>query len=110
MQKDTLGEDKDLATKISAEYGVNLTTLFLMVPRIEKALSSRYADGYKAGLERAKEIATKYPRQYGCDGKHHGIGTLNCPFTLHHHHDERCQHPCDGISNAIQQELDGGVR
>jgi protein gp37 len=29
-------------------------------------------------------------RQRGCDGKHHGIGTPECPSELHHHHDDRC--------------------
>ena len=28
--------------------------------------------------------------QIGCDGKHHGRGTADCPRELHHHHDDRC--------------------
>jgi hypothetical protein len=31
--------------------------------------------------------------QYGCAGRHHGRGTPDCPFDLHHHHDERCAPP-----------------
>lgn len=31
--------------------------------------------------------------QYGHEGRHHGIGTPDCPRDLHHHHDERCSPP-----------------
>jgi hypothetical protein len=31
--------------------------------------------------------------QYGHAGRHHGIGTPDCPRELHHHHDERCERP-----------------
>jgi len=51
--------------------------------------------------EDAVKVAEKYPRQYGCDGQHWGIGTTDCPKSLHHHHDERCKHPVDGIAQAI---------
>lgn len=31
--------------------------------------------------------------QYGHAGRHHGVGTPDCPRDLHHHHDERCERP-----------------
>ena len=31
--------------------------------------------------------------QWGCDGRHHGIGTPECPRELHHHHDDKCKFP-----------------
>ena len=31
--------------------------------------------------------------QFGCGGMHHGIGSLDCPTTLHHHHDVFCNYP-----------------
>lgn len=31
--------------------------------------------------------------QYGHAGRHHGVGTPDCPRELHHHHDERCEQP-----------------
>lgn len=31
--------------------------------------------------------------QYGHAGRHHGIGTPDCPRELHHHHDEKCEPP-----------------
>jgi hypothetical protein len=31
--------------------------------------------------------------QYGHAGRHHGVGTPDCPRELHHHHDERCEPP-----------------
>lgn len=31
--------------------------------------------------------------QWGHEGRHHGIGTPDCPRDLHHHHDERCDPP-----------------
>jgi len=31
--------------------------------------------------------------QYGHAGRHHGVGTPDCPRELHHHHDERCERP-----------------
>lgn len=31
--------------------------------------------------------------QYGHAGRHHGIGTPDCPRELHHHHDARCEAP-----------------
>jgi hypothetical protein len=30
---------------------------------------------------------------FGCDGLHHGSGSLDCPIELHHHHDEFCHRP-----------------
>lgn len=33
----------------------------------------------------------------GCTGMHRGIGTLDCPLELHHHHDDRCQKGIDWI-------------
>ncbi len=30
---------------------------------------------------------------FGCQGRHNGIGTLECPFESHHHHDEFCKLP-----------------
>ena len=57
---------------------------------------------HKNGMMEAAKIASKYPRQFGCDGKHHGVGTLDCPKEPHHHHDNWCKHPCDGIAKAIK--------
>jgi hypothetical protein len=31
--------------------------------------------------------------QFGCAGRHNGIGSDDCPRTLHHHHDEFCSPP-----------------
>jgi hypothetical protein len=31
--------------------------------------------------------------QFGCAGRHNGIGTDDCPRTLHHHHDDFCPPP-----------------
>jgi hypothetical protein len=28
-----------------------------------------------------------------CSGRHHGVGTDECPRRLHHHHDEKCVDP-----------------
>lgn len=39
--------------------------------------------------------------QYGHAGRHHGIGTPDCPRELHHHHDERCERP-----SANREQLD----
>jgi hypothetical protein len=36
--------------------------------------------------------------QYGHEGRHHGVGTPDCPRDLHHHHDERCERP--GVTAA----------
>ena len=30
---------------------------------------------------------------FGHAGRHHGIGTQDCPMELHHHHDEFCSLP-----------------
>ena len=30
---------------------------------------------------------------FGHAGRHHGIGTKDCPRELHHHHDEFCSTP-----------------
>lgn len=30
---------------------------------------------------------------FGCAGEHSGKGTKDCPFKLHHHHDEFCKYP-----------------
>ncbi|MFA6281254.1 MAG: DUF5131 family protein, partial [Candidatus Omnitrophota bacterium] len=35
--------------------------------------------------------------QRGCSGKHRGIGTPDCPITLHHHHDHRCKMGLDWV-------------
>jgi protein gp37 len=35
--------------------------------------------------------------QRGCDGKHYGIGSNECPKWLHHHHDHRCQKGIDWV-------------
>lgn len=37
--------------------------------------------------------AKRLPRQWGCDGRHYGNGTKECPRELHHHHDEFCKKP-----------------
>lgn len=31
------------------------------------------------------------PVQTGHAGRHHGVGTPECPTDLHHHHDEKCE-------------------
>lgn len=31
--------------------------------------------------------------QFGHDGRHHGVGSEDCPKHLHHHHDEFCAAP-----------------
>lgn len=31
--------------------------------------------------------------QFGCSGKHRGNGSVECPFELHHHHDDCCKLP-----------------
>lgn len=42
--------------------------------------------------------------QYGCAGRHHGIGTPDCPRELHHHHDERCERPgADALTDRRQR-------
>ncbi len=30
---------------------------------------------------------------FGCQGRHNGNGTSECPFESHHHHDEFCKLP-----------------
>jgi hypothetical protein len=30
---------------------------------------------------------------WGCQGRHHGNGTPECPRELHHHHDDFCRRP-----------------
>ncbi len=35
--------------------------------------------------------------QRGCDGQHKGDGSLGCPTTLHHHHDEHCKCGLDWV-------------
>ena len=32
---------------------------------------------------------------FGHGGSHHGVGTSDCPYRQHHHHDEFCQMPTD---------------
>lgn len=42
--------------------------------------------------------------QYGHEGRHHGIGTPDCPRDLHHHHDERCEPPgAAGLADRRQR-------
>lgn len=47
---------------------------------------------------------------FGCGGRHHGVGTKECPKALHHHHDDFCQQPTidelrlAGISYETYQE------
>ncbi len=31
--------------------------------------------------------------QFGCDGRHQGNGSPDCPRVLHHHHDMFCRPP-----------------
>jgi hypothetical protein len=31
--------------------------------------------------------------QWGCNGRHHGNGSPDCPRELHHHHDMFCEPP-----------------
>jgi protein gp37 len=38
-----------------------------------------------------------FARQYGCDGRHRGDGTPDCPRWSHHHHDDRCSAPLDWV-------------
>jgi hypothetical protein len=43
--------------------------------------------------------------QRGHAGQHHGIGTPECPHSLHHHHDERCEEsPQHDISDTPQPQ------
>ncbi len=41
----------------------------------------------EAEVQRLEELNR---RQWGCEGRHRGIGTPTCPFEPHHHHDDRC--------------------
>jgi hypothetical protein len=45
-------------------------------------------------------------RQYGCDGRHHGKGTPDCPTKLHHHHDESCETPPQKDIDDLLAEVD----
>lgn len=50
--------------------------------------------------ECAKVMEDRYRKngfQWGCGGKHRGIGTKDCPVTEHHHHDEFCVSPWEQI-------------
>jgi hypothetical protein len=58
------------------------------------ALAARRQIAREAGQDAATA-------QYGHAGRHHGVGTPDCPRELHHHHDERCE-PRSGIDEAIE--------
>ena len=40
-------------------------------------------------------------RSFGHDGRHHGIGTKDCPREMHHHHDEFCDRPTAAELRAV---------
>lgn len=51
----------------------------------------------KWAMEQLRERAEPERTQWGCDGKHHGIGTPECPRELHDHHDEFCVKPTNKV-------------
>ena len=70
--------------------------------RLAEALDAAERRVRKETLEECAKVAEKYPMQFGCDGKHWGVGTNDCPKT-YHHHDDRCKHPVIGIAEAIRK-------
>lgn len=40
---------------------------------------------------------------FGHGGRHHGVGTQDCPKELHHHHDEFCSMP------TIMELIEAGI-
>lgn len=48
---------------------------------------------HEESRERRIEKLRQGDWQFGHAGRHHGIGTEDCPRKLHHHHDEFCDYP-----------------
>lgn len=69
-----------------------LIKVFIAAER-EKAVR----DTLNGAKEKLKKWATNTRLQFGCDGKHHGVGSEDCSVKPHHHHDGRCVSPWEAL-------------